>query len=59
MADVLATLDPANPPNAGALIRAEGAMALLPYVSLLLAVWFGMRKSTPGPNRFGDAPVRF
>ena len=59
VADVLATLDPANPPNAGALIRAEGAMALLPYVSLLLAVWFGMRTSTPGPNRFGDAPVRF
>lgn len=59
VADLLATLDPANPPNATALMQADGAMALLAYVPLLIAVWFGLRKSTPGPNRHGDAPVRF
>ncbi len=59
VADMLATLDPHRPPNAMALIQADGAMALLAYLPLLIAAWFGLRKSTPGPNRFGDAPVRF
>ena len=29
------------------------------YFPIVLLVIFGVRKSTPGPNRYGEAPVRF
>ena len=29
------------------------------YVPLILLAVFGVRKSNPGPNRYGEAPVRF
>lgn len=29
------------------------------YLPLILLAIFGVRKSTPGPNRYGEAPVRF
>jgi len=35
-------------------------MAMLSaYVPLILLAVFGVRKSNPGPNRYGEAPVRF
>ncbi len=29
------------------------------YIPLILLAVFGVRKSNPGPNRYGEAPVRF
>lgn len=55
---LLSQLDPGNPPNAMALIQADGTLALLPYVALALLAWVALRRSSPGPNRFGAAPVR-
>ncbi|MEQ1497095.1 MAG: DUF805 domain-containing protein [Novosphingobium sp.] len=48
-----AQLDP------GAIMQAQSSMALLAWVPVVLVIWFGLRKSSEGPNRFGDAPVRF
>jgi uncharacterized membrane protein YhaH (DUF805 family) len=32
---------------------------LLGYVPLIMVIVFGLLKSTPGPNRYGERPVRF
>jgi uncharacterized membrane protein YhaH (DUF805 family) len=56
---VMVTTDPAHPPNSFQMMQNQGATGLLAYVALGLIIYAGVRKSTPGPNRFGDAPVSF
>jgi len=36
-----------------------GLISLLGWVPMILFIIFGVRKSTDGPNRYGEAPVRF
>jgi len=33
--------------------------SLLGYVPLIIVIGFGLLKSTPGPNRYGERPARF
>lgn len=51
--------DPAALNDPTAMYRAQGSAGLLGWLAIGLVVWFGVRKSTPGPNVHGDAPVRF
>lgn len=57
--ELMARVDPANPPRAFGMMQADGMMALLGYVPLLLVAWFALRKSEDGPNRYGDDTTRF
>jgi hypothetical protein len=45
-------------PTAGyrAMQGSAGATSLLGWAAILVVVVLGVRKSTPGPNRFGEAP---
>lgn len=52
-------LKPGTQLDPGAIMQAQSSMALLAWVPVVFVIWFGLRKSSEGPNRFGDAPVRF
>lgn len=53
------TMDPAHPPSQLQMMQNQGLLGLIGYVALALVIYAGVRKSTPGPNRYGDAPVSF
>lgn len=53
MADPVAFNDPT------AMYRAQGTAGLIGWLAIGLVIWFGVRKSSPGPNRYGDAPTSF
>ncbi len=55
----LSQVDPSSPPNALTMMQGQGTMALLSYGAAALVLWIGLRKSSFGPNRFGDDPARF
>ncbi len=59
VAKMIATMNPENPPNSVQMMQEQGLMGLLGYAALGLVIYAGVRKSTPGPNRFGEAPVSF
>jgi uncharacterized membrane protein YhaH (DUF805 family) len=52
-------MKPGVPPNMSAMMQASLGQSLLTWVPIALVIWFGVRKSTVGPNRYGDAPVAF
>ncbi len=56
---VEAMADPAAMSDPTAMYRAQGAAGLIGWVAIGLVIWFGVRKSTASPNRYGDAPVNF
>jgi uncharacterized membrane protein YhaH (DUF805 family) len=57
MVDNLAQLTPAGPTAAIQPIQGSvGAATLLGWGAVILIIVLGARKSTPGPNRFGEAP---
>jgi uncharacterized membrane protein YhaH (DUF805 family) len=37
----------------------QGLLTLLGWAGLIIVIVFGVFGSTPGPNRYGDAPVEF
>lgn len=49
----------AKPPSELEMLQGQEWSMLLAYLPIVLLVIFGVRKSTPGPNRYGEAPVRF
>ena len=51
--------DPAAMGDPTAMYRAQGAAGLIGWVAIGLVIWFGVRKSSAGANRYGDAPVSF
>lgn len=55
----LSHMDPTAQPNAMTMMQGQGTMALLSYGAAALVLWIGSRKSSFGPNRFGDDPARF
>ncbi|MDE2437162.1 MAG: DUF805 domain-containing protein [Sphingomonadales bacterium] len=57
--EIMQHMDGKTPPNPMTMMQGQGAMMILPWIPVLIAIWFGVRASTPGPNRFGDAPVNF
>jgi uncharacterized membrane protein YhaH (DUF805 family) len=52
-------MKPGVPPNMSAMMQMSLGQNLLAWVPVLLVIWFGVRKSTEGPNGYGDAPVAF
>ena len=56
MRKALATGDPAQ---IQALQSDMAPYSLLGWIGYLVVIGFGVLKSQPGPNRYGDAPVRF
>lgn len=57
--DLLTHLDARAMPNPTAMIQAQGPMVLIGWIPAILVIIAGVRKSSEGPNRFGEAPVRF
>lgn len=57
MAAVMA--DPAAMNDPTAMYRAQGTAGLIGWAAIGLVIWFGVRKSSPGPNQYGDAPTSF
>jgi uncharacterized membrane protein YhaH (DUF805 family) len=51
--------DPAAMSDPTAMYRAQGVAGLIGWVAIGLVIWFGVRKSSPGANRFGDSPASF
>lgn len=56
---VMVTMDPSTSPNQLQMMQTQGIGGLLAYAALGLVIYAGVRKSTDGPNRYGDAPVSF
>ena len=56
---MLVTMDPAHPPTQWQAMQGQGLAGLLTYAALALIIYAGVRKSTPGPNRYGGARVSF
>jgi len=54
-----AMADPAAMSDPTALYRAQGVAGLIGWVAIGLVIWFGVRKSSAGANRFGDSPASF
>lgn len=57
--EMMKTVKPGSPPDMATMMQTQSGMALLGWVPVALVIWFGVRKSSEGPNRFGDAPARF
>lgn len=57
--DMLTHLDARTMPNPSAMIQAQGATALLGWLPAIAVIVIGLIRSSDGPNRFGEAPVRF
>lgn len=58
MEDLMRSIDPAKMNNPEAMMQMQGT-GLIGWAAIGLVIWFGVRKSSEGANRFGDAPVRF
>lgn len=57
--EMLRSMKPGTPPDMATMMQGQGAMALLSWVPVVLVIVIGLRKSSEGPNRYGDAPVTF
>lgn len=52
-------MKPGVQPNMSAMMQASLGQSLLTWIPIALVIWFGVRKSTVGSNRYGDTPVAF
>jgi uncharacterized membrane protein YhaH (DUF805 family) len=57
--EVVNTMDAAAMQNPTAMMQAKGMAGLIGWVAIGLVIWFGVRKSDPESNSYGDQPVRF
>jgi uncharacterized membrane protein YhaH (DUF805 family) len=57
--EALARYDGSAAPDPTAMMQGQGMMVLLGWLPVLFIVVVGVIKSNEGPNRFGEAPVRF
>lgn len=48
-----------QPPSQLEMMQGQELTIVLGYLPIVLLVILGVRKSTPGPNRFGEAPVSY
>ena len=48
-----------KPLNPAAMIQQQGTLALVAWIPLIMVILIGVRKSTPGPNRFGESSVSY
>ena len=52
-------MNPANQQNAYAMQMEAAPYTAVVYIGYLVVIGFGVLKSQDGPNRYGEAPVRF
>lgn len=57
--EMLKNIKPGVQPDMAMMMQDQGVMPFLAWVPVLIIIVIGLRKSTPGPNRYGDAPVTF
>lgn len=57
--NLLKSMKPGAPPDISQMMQAQSGLGLLAWVAIALVIWIGVRDSDEGPNRYGDAPVRF
>lgn len=55
--ELLKSMKPGVPPDMAAMMQQQGMMVYLGWIPALMILFIGLRKSTEGPNRYGDAPV--
>ena len=48
-----------KPLNPATMVEQQSGLALIGWIPLLMVIVIGVRKSTPGPNRFGESSVSF
>lgn len=58
MQDLMKDMDPETLNNPATMMQMQGT-GLIGWVAIGLVIWFGVRKSTDGPNAYGNEPVRF
>ncbi len=57
--EILSTSGNGTPVDPAAMLQGQGPAALATYLPIIIAIVLGIRKSTEGPNRFGEGPVSF
>lgn len=57
--DALARYDGSTTPDPTTMMQGQGTMVLLGWLPALFIIAVGLIKSNDGPNRFGEAPVKF
>ncbi|MBO9580010.1 MAG: DUF805 domain-containing protein [Sphingobium sp.] len=57
--EALARYEGTTAPDPTAMMQGQGMMVLLGWLPVLFIIVVGVIKSNEGPNRFGEAPVRF
>lgn len=57
--EIFASVKEGVQPDPFAQLQGQGLLMLLTYLPMLIVIVIGAMKSQEGPNRFGDAPVRF
>jgi uncharacterized membrane protein YhaH (DUF805 family) len=57
--EIFSTASSGTAPDPFAMMKRQGATALLTYLPIIIMIILGVRKSTDGANRFGDTPVSF
>lgn len=58
-AEIMTSMDPDNPPNPLAMMQGQVANMAITWLPLVVVIVIGSLKSSPGPNRYGDASVSF
>ncbi|HVR91887.1 MAG TPA: DUF805 domain-containing protein [Novosphingobium sp.] len=59
MSAVLADPGAGTPQNPFTMMQAQGSMAFLGWLPMLIVIVLGVRKSSPASNRYGTEPVSF
>lgn len=57
--DVLSHFDGKTAPNPAYMMQGQGMTVLLGWLPVIFVIVIGLIKSNDGPNRFGEAPIRF
>ncbi|MBO9671443.1 MAG: DUF805 domain-containing protein [Sphingobium sp.] len=57
--EALARFDGSTAPDPATMMQGQSTMVLLGWLPALFIIVVGLIKSNDGPNRFGEAPVRF
>lgn len=57
--DMIRNIEPGKVPDVAAMMRTSLLQAALEWIPVIMLIVIGVRQSTPGPNQYGEAPVRF
>ena len=57
--EIMSTAGSGTPPDPMVMMRGQGTMALVTWLPLIIGIVLAVRKSSEGPNRFGETSVSF